>query len=84
MQSRPRTDRDSARLKAWSDEIAPLIADALIDGGIVDPANLERAMEIIGVELLARLFLGDHPSEGDLESPSADRFGDGSTRPPGI
>ena len=46
----------------WSQDIAELAADALVDAKLIDPGNLARAKEIIAEEIWVRLNLGDFPA----------------------
>lgn len=45
----------------WSKEVAALVADSLVDGGVIDRAAVERAGEIIAEEIWVRLLVGDYP-----------------------
>lgn len=52
----------------WSEDIASLIADALVDGKLVAREEMERAVKIITQELSVRLILKDYPP-GALPAP---------------
>ena len=45
----------------WSKEIGELIADALVDGGLINREELPRAAEIIAEEIWTRLLCKDYP-----------------------
>ena len=45
----------------WSKEIAELIADALVDGGLFKREGLPQAAEIIAEEIWTRLLCKDYP-----------------------
>ena len=45
----------------WSKDIAALISDALLDGGVIEEASFDRASEIIAEEIWVRLLCGDYP-----------------------
>jgi hypothetical protein len=45
----------------WSEDIASLIADALVDGKLLASEEMERAAGIIAKEVSVRLVLGDYP-----------------------
>jgi hypothetical protein len=47
--------------KKWSDGVATLVADALVDAGILKIEELEKALEIISEEINVRLCLNDYP-----------------------
>jgi hypothetical protein len=46
---------------SWSNAVAVLAADALIDGGVITRDQLTRATEIIAEEIEVRLICGDYP-----------------------
>ncbi|OOG38408.1 hypothetical protein B0E52_14280 [Rhodanobacter sp. C06] len=45
----------------WSQDIAVLIADALVDAKVIDKPAMERAASIIAEEIFVRLTVGDYP-----------------------
>jgi hypothetical protein len=47
--------------KAWSDSVAWLVVDALMDAEIVKRPDLGRAQKIAQEEILVRLALEDRP-----------------------
>jgi hypothetical protein len=57
----PNIPADDRALHDWSDAVALLVADALVDGGIVAPGEFARASEIIAEELWIRLLTNDRP-----------------------
>jgi len=65
------SDRLSAGIKSWSDQIAILAADALVEARLIDRDVFERAADVIAEEVFARLCLRDFPSTDESElSPS--------------
>lgn len=48
-------------LQAWCDSIARLVADALVDGGMVQHSDFKQAAEIISEEIWIRLLINDYP-----------------------
>jgi len=54
----------------WSNRIAGLAVDGLVHPGIVKPEELQRAIEIVGEEIYARLCVRDYPPP--IEVPSND------------
>jgi hypothetical protein len=48
-------------IKSWSDDIANLAVDALVDGGLISQDDFERAVSIVSEEIHVRLILGDYP-----------------------
>jgi hypothetical protein len=61
----PRSNRESVGLKAWSDHVASLAADALVDARLIDRANFEDARRVIAEEIFVRLCLRDFPPGND-------------------
>ena len=47
--------------KKWSDDVASLVADALVDASVLNAQEFEKAVEIISEEINVRLALGDYP-----------------------
>ena len=47
----------------WSQDMAVLAADALMDAKLIDPGNMARAVEISAEEIWVRLNLGDFPEK---------------------
>jgi hypothetical protein len=45
----------------WSQSIAVLIADALVDGGVITREQMPRAIEIAAEELYVRCTVKDFP-----------------------
>lgn len=63
------SDRLSAGVKAWSDHIATLAADALVEARLVNLDDFERAAAIISGEIFVRLCLHDFPPPSETELP---------------
>jgi hypothetical protein len=53
--------KNQAPDESWSNAVAVLAADALVDGGVIDRSQLARATEIIAEEIEVRLICGDYP-----------------------
>ena len=45
----------------WSKAVAVIVADSLVDGGLLDRAQIPRASEIIAEEIWVRLLCEDYP-----------------------
>ena len=45
----------------WSQDIAILISDALVDGGCIKREQMIRVAEIVAEELLVRFLVEDYP-----------------------
>ena len=67
----PWSDRLSAGVKAWSDHVANLAADALVEARLVNRDDFERAAAIISEEVCVRLCLHDFPPASEAELPPA-------------
>jgi hypothetical protein len=50
-------------IETWSNDIAALISDALVDASLLKREDMPRANEIIAEEIWIRLQLGDTPPE---------------------
>jgi hypothetical protein len=46
---------------AWSRDIAGLATDALVDAGLLNKTDLDRATAIISEEIFVRLSMKDRP-----------------------
>ena len=49
-------------VKEWSDHIANLADDALVDAKLIRKEDFAAAAGVIAVEILARLGMGDYPA----------------------
>ena len=47
----------------WSQDIAELAADALVDAKLIDRSVMAKAKEVIAEEIWIRLNLGDFPAK---------------------
>jgi hypothetical protein len=54
-------------VKAWSDNVACIVADALMDGGVITEDALDRATAIIAEEIFARLCVRDYPPRDEAD-----------------
>jgi hypothetical protein len=52
---------DTEKLQTWSDAVAELAVDALVDARVVAKEDTERAVAVIAQEIFVRLILGDWP-----------------------
>jgi len=66
------SDRLNAGIKQWSDDVAVLTVDALIDAGLVSRDNFQMAVAIVSEEILVRLCLRDYPPRDESEMPNSD------------
>ena len=48
-------------VKEWSNFIAAMVVDALLDAQLVKKVDLATAIEIASVEILVRLSIDDYP-----------------------
>jgi hypothetical protein len=60
------TIEDKAKIE-WSESIAAIIVDALVDSGTVKIADFKDAVEVVAVELFVRLLVGDYPPPFDAK-----------------
>ncbi len=63
-------ERLSERVKAWSDGVADLAADALVDARLINRKDFVRVATIISEEIFVRLCLDDFPPTSEAEPPS--------------
>ncbi len=49
---------------AWSEMVANLAVDAIIQAKLMHPEHFVRATEIVAEEILVRLSMGDRPIDG--------------------
>jgi hypothetical protein len=54
------------KFKEWSDNVADLAVDALVDARLVEKEKFDEASAIVGEEIFVRLILGDFP---DVKTP---------------
>jgi hypothetical protein len=66
------SDRLSAGVKAWSDQVAALAADALVEARLVSRDDFDKAAAVIAEEVFVRLCLHDFPPAGESERPASD------------
>jgi len=52
---------NSKTQKSWSEDVAALGVDMLVDHGLIRKEDFERATKIVAEEILVRLSLGDYP-----------------------
>ena len=66
------SDRLSAGVKSWSDQIAGLVADALVEARLVSRDDFDRVTDVIAEEVFARLCLRDFPPTEESELPPSE------------
>ena len=49
---------------SWSEEVAALSVDMLVDHELVAKEDFDRATKIVAQEILVRLNMGDYPPVG--------------------
>ena len=55
--------------QSWSEKVAGLGVDMLVDHGLIKKKDFERATAIVSKEILVRLSIGDYPPSGELKRP---------------
>ncbi len=58
-------------LESWSEKVAALGVDVLVDNGLIQKADFERATSIVAEEIRIRLAIGDYPPP-ESQTPSPD------------
>lgn len=53
--------KESEEFQKWSNDVADLVADAMIDAKFITEDQFEQAVEVIGAEIFVRLITGDYP-----------------------
>jgi len=48
-------------ITTWSEKVAGLGVDMLVDHGLIKKADFERATSIVAEEIRVRLAIGDYP-----------------------
>jgi hypothetical protein len=75
------SDESAGRVRAWCEKVAALGVDVLVDAGLIEKADFERASDIVAEELFERFCLRDYPplpeSPGEGSQPETDRTSDG-------
>jgi predicted RNA-binding protein associated with RNAse of E/G family len=52
---------DGDTIQSWSDTVAGLAVDRLVDHGLVAREDFDRATRVIAEEILVRLAMEDYP-----------------------
>lgn len=73
MQNQPWSDRLSAGVKLWNDNVAAFAVDALVEAGLVGRGDFEKATAITSEELFVRLCLLDYPAAEESDLPPLDK-----------
>ena len=50
-------------ITSWSEKVAALGVDALVDQGLIKKADFQRASSIVAEEIRVRLAVGDYPPQ---------------------
>ncbi len=56
---------DKEDIKTWSDNIAALAVDVLVDSGLIKKEDFQTASAIVAEEILVRLIMKDYPPMQD-------------------
>ena len=56
-------------VKSWSEGVAVLAVDALLDADLVKREDFDQAVSIVAEEILVRLVLGDYPPPEESQPP---------------
>lgn len=57
--------KDDAEIKVWSNGIAELIVDAMLDSKLVRKEDFKKAVDVVAEEIFVRLIMGDYPPPCD-------------------
>ena len=57
-------------VKSWSEGVAVLAVDALLDAGLVKREDSDPAVSTVAEEMLVRLALGDYPPPEEPQTPA--------------
>ena len=55
-------------ITSWSEKVAGLGVDMLVDHGLIKKADFERATSIVAQEIRVRLAIGDYPPPESKET----------------
>ena len=55
--------KDDEEFQKWSNEVAELAADAMIDAKLITGEQFEEAVSVIGLEIFVRLINGNYPPQ---------------------
>jgi len=55
-------------IKSWSEDVAALAVDALVDVGLIGKVDFDTAVAIVAEEISVRLYLGDYPPANESGS----------------
>ena len=53
--------KENEEYQQWSNDVAELAADAMIDAKLITKEQFEESVNVIGVEIFVRLISGDYP-----------------------
>ncbi|HEX8721686.1 MAG TPA: hypothetical protein VF736_13710 [Pyrinomonadaceae bacterium] len=56
-------------IQTWSEGVAELAVDALVDAGLIAKKDFERAVAVVAEEIFVRLVIGDYPPPGGAPPP---------------
>ena len=55
-------NKENEQYQQWSNDVANLIADAMIDAKLISKEQFEESVSVIGQEIFVRLIMGDYPT----------------------
>jgi hypothetical protein len=53
--------KENEEYQRWSNDVAELIADAMIDANLITKGQFEESVNVIGLEIFVSLISGDYP-----------------------
>lgn len=61
--------KEDKEISKWCDNIASIVADALVDAGLIPPENFDKAVAVTSEEIYVRVFcLNDFPPQSKKNS----------------
>lgn len=64
--------KEEKEIKNWSDSVAGIVVDAMVDAGLVKIENFKDAVAVASLEISVRLICGDYPPPCKPEQLSPD------------
>ena len=53
--------KENEKYQQWSNNVAELAADAMIDANLITKEQFEESVNVVGLEIFVRLISGDYP-----------------------
>ncbi|HEX8250013.1 MAG TPA: hypothetical protein VF599_17705 [Pyrinomonadaceae bacterium] len=53
--------KEVEEMQIWSDDVAAIVVDAMVDAKLVELEKFKDAVEVASLEILVRLICGDYP-----------------------